>query len=66
MTQTYYDPDVDPDPRAWLALPSRDRVRVVQNYHIAKKLKSKRALRRLMSEGESRHDALHAIGEDDA
>lgn len=32
MTQTYYDPDVEPDPREWPALPDHDRVRIVQNY----------------------------------
>ncbi|KQV55033.1 MULTISPECIES: hypothetical protein [unclassified Duganella] len=86
MTQTYYDPDAEPNPREWLALPGRDRFRVVQNYHIAKRLKlrnskihaylhvavedqlasgygpSKRAVKRLMAEGQSRHDAVHAIG----
>lgn len=81
-----YDPDVAPDPAAWLALDEQLRIDLVEAHHraervrlpnakvhavfhvivenqIAEELQSVvRAMPRLMGEGLSRHEALHAIG----
>ena len=84
-----YDPEVSPDPEAWLALDEMERELLVEQYHRDARIKlPKRArrlhaaihtvvenqlaledqtivrdtLKRLISEGLSRHDAIHAIG----
>ena len=83
---TNYDPEIVPDPTAWLALDEQERIRLAEAHHqaarvrlpnvkahaifhaivenqIAEELESVvRAMARLMNEGLSRHDALHAIG----
>jgi len=83
---TKYDPEIAPDPTAWLELDEQERIRIAEVHHqatrtrlpsvkahaalhaivenqIAEGLDSVvRAVLRLMHEGLSRHDALHAIG----
>jgi hypothetical protein len=39
MAGTHYNPDVDPDPRDWLALPELERIRLAQNYHVSARMK---------------------------
>jgi hypothetical protein len=85
----YYDPDVAPDPAAWLGLDEALRLVLVEDYHREARIKMpKRArrlhavfhtvvenqlamddqqivretLERLINEGLSRHDAVHAVG----
>jgi hypothetical protein len=81
-----YDPEIAPDPDAWLALDEQERIHLAEAHHqsvrvslpnvkahavfhaivenqIAEGLDPvTRAMDRLMKEGLSRHDALHAIG----
>ena len=35
----HYDPDVAPDPHAWLALDEQERIRLAKKYHAAKRIK---------------------------
>jgi hypothetical protein len=82
----HYDPEVPPDPSAWLALDEQERIQLAEAHHRAAHIKLPnvkahacfhaivenqiaegldsvvRAMARLMNEGLSRHDALHAIG----
>ena len=39
MPRSFYDPDKAPDPREWLALDEQKRIRLVQNYHQAARIK---------------------------
>src|SRR5678815_4077639 len=39
MAHTYYNPDVAPDTREWLALPESERIRLAQNCHTAARVK---------------------------
>jgi hypothetical protein len=82
-----YDPDVDPDPAAWLALDEGERLRRARDYHerydplvaepeahaafhvvienqiaMGDETPAREALERLMAEGLSRHEAIHALG----
>ncbi len=82
-----YDPDVDPDPAAWLALDEGERLRRARDcherydplvaeleahaaFHVAienqiamgDETPAREALERLMAEGLSRHEAVHALG----
>jgi len=85
MTMQHYDPEVAPDPQAWLALDEAIRVGWIRNFHDKAALRTPAldthvalhatvenqiamglsyvadACTRLMAEGLSRHDALHAI-----
>lgn len=81
-----YDPELAPDPDEWLALPERERLRLVENAHddelddlpnptlhfamhvavetqvaMGEQLAVAGELRRLISEGLSRHQAVHAV-----
>jgi hypothetical protein len=83
---TNYDPEITPDPTAWLALDEQERIDLAEAHHRAARIRLPnvkghavfhaivenqiaiglesvvRAMSRLMNEGLSRHDALHAIG----
>jgi len=83
---TFYDPEIQPEPKMWLSLSEQERLRVATTFHARLKLPPKRlkahsamhsivetqiatafgpavkALRTLLSNGLSRHDALHEIG----
>jgi hypothetical protein len=83
---TNYDPEITPDPTAWLALGEQERIHLAEAHHRAARIRLPnvnghavfhaivenqiaiglesvvRAMSRLMNEGLSRHDALHAIG----
>jgi len=83
---THYDPEVAPDPTAWLALDEQERILLAEAHHRAARIKLPnvrvhavfhaivenqiadglepivRAMARLVNEGLSRHDAVHAIG----
>ena len=83
---TRYDPEIAPDPTAWLALGEQARIDSIRAYHRQARTKPpnlhahavfhviienqiagglppvQRAMARLMSDGLSRHDALHVIG----
>lgn len=39
MPTTFYDPDKAPDPKQWLALDERERIRLAKNYHVARRIK---------------------------
>jgi len=54
MSKTYYDPDVVVDPQKWLALPEAERLRLVQSYHVASRIKVPRM---------KAHAAMHATVE---
>lgn len=82
----HYDPEIAPDPEAWLELDELERIQLVERHHRAARIKLPNAnvhavfhamvenqiaeglgavvaaMARLMGEGLSRHDALHAIG----
>jgi hypothetical protein len=82
----FYNPEIVPEPKSWLAMPEMERMRVIKNYHVESQIKlpnikghaalhtlvenqiatgygpSRRAIARLLEEGLSRHEALHAIG----
>ena len=83
---TNYDPEIAPDPTAWLALDEQERIHLAEVHHLAARIKLPNvkahagfhavvenqiaerlesvvwAMVRLMNEGLSRHDPLHAIG----
>lgn len=40
MPKSHYNPEVVPDPAEWLSLPELERIRLVQNYHVANKEKA--------------------------
>ena len=54
MAQTHYDPDIAPVASGWLALPEMERIRLVQNYHVAARIKTPRM---------KAHAAIHAVVE---
>jgi hypothetical protein len=54
MASTYYNPDVEPDARTWLALPELERIRLAQSYHISARVKVR---------GMRAHAAIHAAVE---
>ncbi|MGC9523255.1 MAG: hypothetical protein ACP5HG_15395 [Anaerolineae bacterium] len=81
-----YDPDVGPDPEAWLALDELERIERVRRYHRRARIELPNeqlhailhatveaqaadgdetpvaeTLERLMDEGLTRHDAIHAV-----
>jgi hypothetical protein len=82
-----YDPDIGPDPAAWLALEEGERLLQVKDYHerydavlanlelhatvhvvienqiaMGDETPAREALERLMGEGLTRHEAVHALG----
>ena len=50
----HYDPDVVPDPHAWLALDEQERIRLAKKFHAAKRIKVPNA---------EAHALFHAIVE---
>lgn len=39
MASTYYDPNVELDPQAWLALSELERIRLVQSHHVSTRVR---------------------------
>ena len=82
----YYDPNLAPDPQAWLALKEDVRIAQAEVFHKKRRIRVPgltahatfhaivenqiaqgmdavvRAVPRLMDQGLSRHDAIHALG----
>lgn len=80
-----YNPEIQPDAEAWLALDEQERILLVEKYHRRAKIELPResahavfhaivenqiamdfepvvrAIPRLMKQGLSRHDAIHAV-----
>lgn len=51
---SYYDPEVVPDPKTWLATDEGERIRVVENFHVASRIKLPNVIA---------HAALHVMVE---
>lgn len=39
MASTYYDPNFEPDPQAWLALSGLERIRLAQSHHVSARVR---------------------------
>jgi hypothetical protein len=54
MASTHYDADSTPNAQEWLAILELERIRLVQNYHVAKRIKEPRM---------KAHAVMHAVVE---